>query len=164
MAKHSKNKVSAVLYDCAADAQFLSNEVKRKSILLNNPTKFSPLLMTFINLRHVFPLHLTGGVENTSLAHALEVLNMGFIGRKHTGRDDATNIARVCIELINRKSVTFTTFMLQSQFLDDPSARPKRAIAIPTINDIFTHNTFIIAVSVSLTSNDYGFTCKHFHC
>lgn len=71
----------------------------------------SSILQSFINLRNVFPISLTGGVQNISLSHALEVLGLTFLGKKHTGRDDATNIARVCIELVKRHAVTFTTFM-----------------------------------------------------
>jgi hypothetical protein len=69
----SDGKVATILYDCPADAKFLSEEILKKRIPIFN---CSTLFLNYINLRNVFPIELTGGIANMSLSHALEVLDM----------------------------------------------------------------------------------------
>ncbi|KAL4428931.1 hypothetical protein ABPG74_017521 [Tetrahymena malaccensis] len=142
---------AAILYDCANDAKFLSNEIKNKQLNITN--KF---LLSYINLRNVFPINLTGGIKNISLSHALEVLDMSFEGQKHTGRDDSINIARVCMEMINHQ-FTFTQFMRQSQFCLD---NPKRLVD-STINDLFKMNKYLIALDIKFYGDKKDLNTKN---
>jgi len=99
--------------------------------------------MSYINLRNVFPLSSTGGLKNKSLGHALEVLDLEFKGKKHSGKDDATNIARACIGLITKvPSFSFTSFMLQSQFYPDI---PRKYVQ-DSLSSLFLHSTNIISI------------------
>ncbi|KAL4498039.1 hypothetical protein ABPG72_014896 [Tetrahymena utriculariae] len=142
---------AAILYDCANDAKFLSNEIKNKQLNITN--KF---LLSYINLRNVFPINLTGGIKNISLSHALEVLDMSFEGQKHTGKDDSINIARVCMEMINHQ-FTFTQFMRQSQFCLD---NPKRLVD-STINDLFKMNKYLIALDIKFYGDKKDLNTKN---
>lgn len=70
IARYSQYKCS-ILYDCDNDAKFLRDELQAKKLCVNHS-----FFLTYINLRNVFPLELTGGIKNISLDHALEVLNL----------------------------------------------------------------------------------------
>jgi len=101
--------------------------------------------MSYINLRNVFPLSSTGGLKNRSLGHALEVLNMEFKGKQHSGKDDATNIARVCIELLTEgHDFRFTSFMRQSQFYPD---MPRKYVQ-DSLSSLFLHSTHVVSLDI----------------
>ena len=73
--------------------RFLSNQCKISKITL--PHYFN----TWSNIRKHFRNYYK--INNQNLEGMLDILGLTFIGRPHSGIDDARNIARIAIHLLN---------------------------------------------------------------
>lgn len=84
-----------MLNDCDSDIRnFLRKEAAYKEI----PIK--PVFKEFIDLRRIFPNKICERPSNIDVM--LACLGLEFQGNKHSGIDDATNIARVALEIAKR--------------------------------------------------------------
>lgn len=75
----------------------------------------------YVDTRSTFAQHTDAGRQ--PLEDQLRVLRLSFEGRQHSGLDDATNIARVAIELARRGCIVRTN----SFYLHDPRPQPRPA-------------------------------------
>jgi Exonuclease len=90
-------KVS-VLNDCDSDIRnFLRKETTYKEISVK------PVFKEFIDLRRIFPVEISE--KPTNIDYMLACLGLEFEGTKHSGIDDAINIARVALEIAKRDYV-----------------------------------------------------------
>ncbi|KAL4512329.1 hypothetical protein ABPG72_005331 [Tetrahymena utriculariae] len=135
-----KDYEGCILYDCDSDCNYIKSEFINKNYIPSSDVFFS-----YINLRNVFPLEISGGVINKSLSHAQQVLQMEFQGCKHKGIDDARNQALVCIELAKR-GFNFTQFMIQPQFLkQDPKCCVKN-----NLFNLYEYNTKFLLIKLDM--------------
>ena len=72
----------------------------------------------YVDTRSTFAQHTDAG--RLTLEDQLRVLRLQFEGRQHCGLDDASNVARVAIELVRRGCTVRTN----SFYLHDPRPRP----------------------------------------
>ncbi|KAL4474872.1 hypothetical protein ABPG74_001568 [Tetrahymena malaccensis] len=135
-----KDYEGCILYDCDSDCNYMKSEFINKNYIPSSDVFFS-----YINLRNVFPLEISGGVINKSLSHAQQVLQMEFQGCKHKGIDDARNQALVCVELVKR-GFNFTQFMIQPQFLkQDPKCCVKN-----NLFNLYEYNTKFLIIKLDM--------------
>jgi len=74
------------------DQNLIKTQCKREKIEY-------PLGTTFLNIQNLFAIKY-GLNKEPSLEDALKMLEMNFIGRQHSGMDDAYNTALILIELL----------------------------------------------------------------
>ncbi|KAL4504163.1 hypothetical protein ABPG72_021001 [Tetrahymena utriculariae] len=110
--KDGLQKVS-VLNDCDSDIRnFLRKETTFKGI----PVK--PVFKEFIDLRRIFPVKISE--KPTNIDHMLSCVGLTFEGIKHCGLDDATNIARVALEIAKRDYI-YTEYLKEHMYpYDNP--------------------------------------------
>lgn len=103
----------SVLNDCDSDIRnFLANETTFKDISVK------PVFKEFIDLRRIFPVKVCDRPYN--IDHMLSCVGLTFEGIKHSGIDDATNIARVALE-ISKLGYVYTDLLKENMFpYDNP--------------------------------------------
>lgn len=97
-----------MLNDCDSDIRnFLRKESTYKGIAVK------PVFKEFIDLRRIFPVKIAE--KPTNIDYMLQVLGLEFEGIKHCGLDDATNIARVALE-IAKKDYIYTDRLKENMY------------------------------------------------
>ena len=113
MVRMDRRRNWAIATDTRRDLSFfLSHQLRHLG--LSCPDAFQG---AYVDTRSTFAQHTDAG--RLTLDDQLRVLRLKFEGRQHCGLDDATNVARIAIELVRRGCTVRTN----SFYLHDPRAR-----------------------------------------